>query len=84
MLKLAITIALACVSSAALAQTTCQTVGGTTFCNGPNGSNYTGQRVGSTDFWSGTTRVPDPDGFGTRSVPLNRTCQRVGSTTFCN
>jgi hypothetical protein len=80
MLKLAITITLACVSSAALAQTTCQTIGSQTFCNGPNGSNMTGQRIGNFDFYNGTAR--DPNTGQTRT--FNQTCQWIGNMRVCN
>ena len=85
MVSLALVIIITCIGTAAAwAQTTCQTVGTTTFCNGPDGSNSTGQKVGDFTYWNGTTRVPDPDGAGTRSVPHNQTCQTIGNVRYCN
>jgi hypothetical protein len=70
-------------ATGAWAQTTCQQIGNQTFCNGPNGSTMTGQRIGTQEFWSGSLGVPSSNG-GTRSVPFNQHCQQIGNQTFCN
>ena len=66
----------------ALAQT-CQTIGGMTYCNSNDGSNYTGQHIGNMDYWNGTQKVPEGYG-GTANVPYQKTCQHIGTMTYCN
>ena len=51
------------------AYTTCNTIGGTTFCNGSSGSS-TYSNVGGTTFYN------TPYGSGS--------CSTIGSSTFCN
>lgn len=60
---------------AATAQTTCQTYGNQTYCNGPGGGSATSQTYGNQTYIQQT----DPSG-NQRSV----TCQTYGNQTFCN
>jgi hypothetical protein len=60
---------------AATAQTTCQTYGNQTYCNGPGRSGVTTQTYGNQTFIQQT----DPSGRQ-RSV----TCQTYGNQTYCN
>lgn len=62
-------------ATGAHAQTTCQTYGNQTYCNGPGGSSSTAQTYGDQTFIHQT----DPSGRQ-RSV----TCQTYGNQTFCN
>lgn len=75
---LAVLAILLTVASGAFAQT-CQTINGITYCNGSNGSNYTGQTINGTTYWNGTTR--GANGF---SETWRKTCQTINGITYCN
>ena len=64
---------------------TCNQIGSSVQCDGPEGS-YTGNRIGDdTTIWGGTTRVPDFDSHGGyRDEPLQKTCNRIGTSVVCN
>ena len=54
------TVLLSC--TAAMAQDlTCSRVGNSTYCNGTDGSSYTGNRVGNTTYWHKNGDIPKVD-----------------------
>ena len=59
----------------AIAQTNCQTIGNQTFFSGPNGYNSNSQNIGNQTF----IHENGPNG-----QQRNTTCQRIGNQTFCN
>jgi hypothetical protein len=52
-------------------QMTCQNIGGTMYCNGPNGQQTSCQTIGGTTYCNGTNGQ-------------QMTCQNIGGTVYCN
>ena len=65
--------ALALITPAANAYTTCNTIGSQTFCNGSNGSSSF-NRIGGQTFYNGS--------YNGRSY--SGSCNTIGTSTYCN
>lgn len=62
----------------------CRQIGTFTYCDGDDGSSYTGNRIGNTQYWNETTpsyrnSVP-PTGRQSNSF----SCRRIGTFTYCD